>query len=140
MTARRRRDDGSTTVEIVVLAPLVVALLCFVVGLGRVADTRNQVTGAARDAARAASLATTASAAQSAARDATAADLRDAGIDCGRFTVAVDASRFVPGGSVTVRVTCTTDLSAVAISGLPGQLTLTATSTAPLDSYSQVGT
>lgn len=141
MTRMRVLDDvGSTTVEIVVLAPLVIALLCFVVGLGRIADTRNQLTGATRDAARAASLAATPAAARTAAAQAAGADLAGAGIDCARFAVAVDSSQFTPGGAVTVRVTCTTDLSAVSVSGLPGHLTLTATSTAPLDTYAPVGT
>ena len=141
MTRPRAGDDtGSTTVEIVVLAPLVIALLCFVVGLGRIADARNQLTGATRDAARAASLAATPAAARTAAEQAAAADLDSAGIDCARFAVAVNDVDFRPGGSVTVRVACTTDLSAVSVSGLPGHLTLDATSTAPLDTYAPVGT
>ena len=141
MTGIRTADDsGSTTVEIVVLAPLVLALLCFVVGLGRIADARDQLTGAARDAARAASLAATPAAAQAVARQAAAADLDSAGIDCASFDVAVDGAQFRPGGSVTVRVTCTTDLSAVSVSGLPGHLTINATSTVPLDTYASAGT
>lgn len=140
MTGRRAvRDDGSTTVEIVVLAPLVIALLCFVVGLGRIADARNQLTGATRDAARAASLASTPDGARTAARQAAAADLAGAGIDCGRFDVTVNTAQFRAGGAVTVRISCTTDLSAVAVSGLPGHLTMDARSTAPLDTYAAVG-
>ena len=139
MTAARA-DAGTTTVEVVVLAPIVVALLCFVVGLGRISDTRGQLTGAVRDAARAASIAPNPAAARIAATQTATADLTGAGIDCAdHLQVSVDTSAFSPGGQVSVRLGCTTDLSALVISGLPGGMTLHADAVAPLDRYAQVG-
>lgn len=77
---RRRRPGGwfqrgSMTVELVLLAPLLLVLLLFLVLAGRVVEAHDQVDGAARDAARAASLARTPAAAQQAADQAVAGDV-----------------------------------------------------------------
>lgn len=132
------RDGGSVTVELTLLAPVVLALLLFTVGLGRIEDAQGQVDGAARDAARAASLAGDPSAAADAARRAAAADVTSMTLDCRDFTVAVDTGRYGPGGDVTVHVACTADLADLALSGLPGHKTLTASSAAPVETYRSV--
>lgn len=132
-------DRGSASVELTVLTPIVVALLCLVVGLGRIADADGQVTGAARDAARAASLQHSVPAAQAAATDAAHADLIGAGVSCSQFDVAVDTAAFNAGGVVRVTVRCTTSLADVVIAGLPGRKTLTSTAAAPIDRYTSVG-
>jgi Flp pilus assembly protein TadG len=132
-------DAGTTTIELVILTPVVLALLCFVVGLGRIADARGQLTGAARDAARAASLASTPAAAQRAAAQTARADLADAGIDCEDMTVGVDTAAFTPGGQVSVQLACTTDLSAVVVAGLPGHATFRTSAVVPLTRYTQIG-
>jgi len=135
--ARRSSDErGSATVELVLLAPVVFALLAFIVGLGRSADARGRLTGAARDAARAASLTNTPDAAAAAAHDTALSDLDGAGLECTSPQVSTDTSRFQPGGQVQVTIRCTLDLSSLVISGLPGTSTLTARATVPLDSYS----
>jgi Flp pilus assembly protein TadG len=134
----RRRDAGSVSVELTLLAPVVLVLLLFTVGLGRIEDAHGQVTGAARDAARAASLAADPATATSSARQAAAADVAGVGLDCRNLTVQVDTRAFAPGGAVTVRVACTADLADLALTGLPGRKTLTATSTAPVESYRSV--
>ena len=133
-----RDDGGSVTVELTVLAPVVLALLLFTVGLGRIEDADGQVTGAARDAARAASLAADPAAATGAARDTAAADVAGDGLDCRDLNVTVDTAGFSAGGSVTVHVSCTADLADLALAGLPGRKTLTATSTAPIETYRSV--
>ncbi len=127
---------GAMTVELVLLTPLLFALLAFLVGLGRAADARGRLTGAVRDAARAASLAPTPDAASRAARDTALADLQGAGLECRQPQISTDTRNFTPGGQVTVDVRCTLDLSALVVAGLPGQTALTASSTAPLDTYS----
>jgi len=132
------RDDGSTTVELVVLAPVVLALLLFTVGLGRIEDAQGKVDGAARDAARAASMASDATAAATTARQAAAADLTGADLDCRDLTVEVDTTGFTAGGDVAVHVGCTADLADVALSGLPGSKTLTARSVAPIETYRSI--
>ena len=142
MTSRRCRrrhiagERGTATVELVILAPVVFALLAFIVGLGRSADARGRLTGAARDAARAASLTTTSDAAKVAAHATALADLEGAGLECKSPRITADTSRFQPGGEVRVTIRCTLDLSSLVVSGLPGSSTLTAQATVPLDSYS----
>jgi Flp pilus assembly protein TadG len=139
MTAHRRdphRETGTATVELVILAPLTVALLCFVVGLGRIADARTDLTGASRDAARAASLNPTA--ARAAATSAATADLTGAGINCQHLTVDVDTTELTAGGDIIVQLSCSTDLSALVISGLPGHTTLHGRAVVPIDQYTQV--
>lgn len=129
-------DRGTATVELVVLVPVLFALLAFVVGLGRAADARGRLTGAARDAARAASLTPTAQAARGAARATALADLDGAGLECRSPHVSTDTRQFQPGGQVSVTVRCTLDLSNLVVAGLPGRSTLTAHATAPLDTFS----
>jgi len=139
VTSRYRRDDGAVSIELTLLAPVVIALLCFVVGLGRIADAGAQVTGAARDAARAASLQRDPDQARSVARNTAAADLTAAGIDCRNLSVVTDTTAFTAGGVVRVVVMCAADLSGLALAGLPGAKTMTATAAAPIDSYVGVG-
>lgn len=134
-----RGDDGSISVQLLVLAPVVIALLCLVVGLGRIADADGQVTGAARDAARAASLTRTPTDARVAARQAAAGDVHGAGIDCRPLRVTTDTVGFTPGGIVRVTVSCTAGLGGLALAGLPGAKTLSATAAAPLSTFSRVG-
>jgi Flp pilus assembly protein TadG len=129
-------ERGTATVELVVLAPVLFALLAFIVGLGRAADARGRLVGAVRDAARAASLALTPAAAEQGASSTALADLHGAGLECRAPQVTTDTSRFHPGGQVQVTVRCTLDLSTLVISGLPGHTGLTAHATAPLDTYS----
>jgi Flp pilus assembly protein TadG len=128
------------TVELVLLTPVVLALLAFVVGLGRAADARGRLTGAVRDASRAASLTPTAAGADAAARDTALADLQGAGLECRDPQVATDTSSFHPGGQVQVTIRCDLDLSTLVVSGLPGHTTLTAHATAPLDTYNGIDT
>ena len=135
---RRGDDGGSASVELVVLAPVVLALLLFTVGLGRVEDAQGKVDGAARDAARAASLASDPDTASQVAHRAAAADITGTDIDCSNLAVNVDTSGFTAGGAVVVRVSCTASLSDLAISGLPGRKTLTASSAAPIETYRAV--
>jgi Flp pilus assembly protein TadG len=128
-------DRGSVTVELVLLAPVLLALLGLIVGLGRIADAGGLVSGAARDGARAASLAGTPAAAAAAARTAAAADLIDAGLACPDSDVATATATFAPGGLVRVTVRCTVRLSDLAVPGFPGARTLRATSAAPIERY-----
>jgi Flp pilus assembly protein TadG len=51
-----RRDRGSMALEFAVVAPGLVLLLWLMISAGRVVDARSRVEGAARDAARAASI------------------------------------------------------------------------------------
>ena len=131
------RDRGSMTTELVVLAPIVIVLLLLVVGLGRYAHGNQLVEQAAAAAARAASLTGTAAQANIHAQRAASGSLADAGVSCGGMTTSVDVGSFRPGGVVTVTITCTADLSDIAISGLPGTAAFTATGRAVLEAHRQ---
>ena len=102
------------------MAPIIVVLLLLVVGLGRYAHGKQLVEQAAAAAARAASLSGTAGQARDRALEAAGRSLGDAGVSCVSMSAAVDTGSFRAGGSVTVTLECTADLSGLALSGLPG--------------------
>ncbi len=143
MTAGRRRamadDRGLAAVELVLVTPLLIAVVLFVVGLGRISHTEEQVSGAAADAARAASVTRTPGAATAAAQDAAAVTLGSQNLTCANFDkttdVVVDNSHNRPGGYVKVTITCATRLSDVALAGFPGSRTFTQSATAPIELY-----
>jgi Flp pilus assembly protein TadG len=135
MTKTGRPDQGTTSVELVLVAPVFLAALLLVVGFGRIVEAEGRVQGAARDAARAASVARSAASASEAARRAAAVNLEQRGVSCTAFEVLVDTTNFRPGGQVRVSVACTADLSGLGLSGLPGSKTLRSEATAPLEQY-----
>lgn len=127
------RDRGAIAVELVLVAPVLIALLLLVVGLGRVAHARGEVDGAAADAARTASLALTPTDAHRAG-EAAARSYLDAG-DCQSLDVDVDTAQFRPGGEVVARVRCVASLAGLGLAGFPGNRTFTATARAPIEIY-----
>ncbi len=135
---RLRHDDrGSVTLELAILAPVLLLLLGALVFAGRVQTSSAAVEQAARAAARDASLARTADAARATALASAQHEL--AGSDCASTDVTVDAAGFAaPVGTsaaITVRVTCTVSLADLAIPGLPGAHTMTGAATSPIDRY-----
>ena len=136
---RDEEDRGSSSVELVLLVPVVIVLLLLVVAFGRVAHGRQLVQSAAAAAARSASLAATPVDAATRAQRSAAAALTDAGVSCASMTAQVDTTQFRPGGQVQVTVSCTADLSGLALAGVPGRLTLTESAGSPLETYRQYG-
>ena len=139
----RGADDGSASLELVILAPVLLGLIALVIAAGRTTIAQSAVNAAARDAARQASISLTPSAAEAAA-EASARDalLRD-GLNC--IPVAeTDISQFgiVPGipAAVTATVSCTVPLADLALPGLPGSVRLQAVFISPLDIYRSRGT
>lgn len=136
---RRCADSGSVTVELAVLAPIILLVGLLAVAAGRMHSAQQAVDHAAAMAAREASLARTPHAAEASARATanTVLDQRD--LTCAATKVAVDTSGFGirPGtlGLASVTVTCTVTLADLAIPGLPGSKALTATFASPLDPY-----
>ena len=55
--------------------------------------------------------------------------------DFARMRVAVDTSRFRRGDTVTVILACTVPTRGLIRIGLPGSLTITGSSTSPIDRY-----
>src|SRR3546814_1552366 len=105
---------GSASLELVLVTPVVLILLLFVVCAGRLAEARADVDRAARDAARAASIARDPSSAADAGTSAAAATLESGGISCRSLDVSVDGPRFTAGGTVATSVSCTVDLADLA--------------------------
>ena len=129
---RVRGEDGSYTVELVLWAPVLALGIMVIVAAGRIVAAGSDATGAARDAARAASLQANMTAAEQAAHFAARDSFGRQGDTCQRLTVTVSGS-VAPGGLVTVSVSCTASLSDLAIPGAPGSRTLAATSTVPIE-------
>lgn len=136
---RHRRDERGSATELALAAPLMLLLLLLPVFASRLSEARAEVDDAARSAARAASIARSPEDAASSAQDAAEADLAEAGVSCASFRVATDAAHFRStqigrrAGSVRVEVTCTVDLSDVALLRVPGSKTIRASFVAPVD-------
>ena len=131
-------ENGSFTVELVVLAPVLVLFALLAVALGRYEMAREQVIGAARAAAEAASVAQSPALAQSAADLAAEPGVEPLGHACAGFSVNTDTSEFRPSGVVRVTVTCRVDFSDLLVPGIPGFTTVRVVQVVPLDPYRSV--
>jgi Flp pilus assembly protein TadG len=133
--ANRRRDDGMMAVEIVLLAPVMVAFLLLVIAFGRYVAVRGEVEAASRDAVRAASFKRSAGAAANAARQTANAAL------AGRWTCSQVqlGGDFVAGGTITVSLECDVPFGDLGLLGLPGTASVKGNSSAPLDLYRRTG-
>lgn len=131
----RTDDRGSATVEMVLLTPLLIVMLVFVVFCGRLADCTLRLNDVAHQAARAASLARTVTSAHNDASATAQEALAQAGITCQTLAVTVSAAGLQPGSTVSVDVTCTVGLSDLALLGVPGSKTLTASFSSPVDTF-----
>lgn len=132
-------DRGYAPVELAVLVPVIGLLIVAVVAAGRIGVAREQVQQAAREAARAASLARSPGAAELAARTAASQSLGGSAASCPTFTLQLDTSGLLAPagqpGEVTATVTCQVPLSDLAGLPLPSQLGMTASFAAPVDQF-----
>jgi Flp pilus assembly protein TadG len=128
----RRRERGSMAVEMVLLTPAFVLLMLFLVGVGRVVEAQGQADGAARDAARAASIQRQVALVPTAVNQAAATDLVQAGKDMCPDGMHTGWHGSSAAGSVTVTVQCSINLAVVP--GL-GSIPVTGQAVAPLDTY-----
>jgi Flp pilus assembly protein TadG len=138
-------ERGSMSVELAVIIPVLVFLMILVAFGGRLVEARGAIEGAARDAARAASLArypgTGPLGATELADQAAASDLtgyctgNDLNVAVAGFPAVGDPAQ--PGDNVTVTVTC--GINATAFSGFPFDIGnphwMTGTAAAPLDPF-----
>ncbi|ACZ84309.1 hypothetical protein Sros_1311 [Streptosporangium roseum DSM 43021] len=99
-------ERGSLTAETVLLAPVFLLFMLFLVGAGRVVEAQGEVNGAARDAARAASVERTLSDAEDAADKAAKESLSG---EC-EPEVSLAGTEWKEGALVRVEVTCSLDL------------------------------
>jgi len=119
----------------VLLTPVLLALLLLVVAGGRLADTRGQVDAAARDAARAGTIARSPGDARRGAFEAAKARLHGGGVGCRALTVDVNTAGFRAGGDVSTTVTCVVDLGDLTLLGVPGTRSVRATAVEPIDTF-----
>ncbi|WP_211754572.1 TadE family protein [Nocardioides gansuensis] len=135
MTSWQRGERGTASVELVLIAPVLIVVMLFVVGLGRMAHARQQIDAVAADSARAASLERNTAKSAEAARTAAAASLGEAGVSCTRLDVHVNLDRYQPGGLVRVTVSCVAELGDVALAGFPGTRRFTSDAVVPIESH-----
>jgi Flp pilus assembly protein TadG len=128
------RDRGSMAVEFAILAPMFIVLMLLIVVGGRIVEAQGQVDGAARDAARAASVQVYGNQVQAAVQNAARSDLSSPGHDVCPGGMTPQWAGGTAAGSVSVTVQCTINLSF--FPGL-GALTMTGHAAVPLDTYSQ---
>ncbi|MEC3974324.1 TadE/TadG family type IV pilus assembly protein [Amycolatopsis sp. H20-H5] len=128
-------ERGSATAEMVLLTPVLIVMLLFVMFCGRLADTNLRLNDVAHQAARAASLSRSTASAQNDARATAHSALANAGITCQHLAVSVNAAGLRPGATVSVTVDCTVGLGDLALLGVPGSTTLSASFSSPVDTY-----
>jgi Flp pilus assembly protein TadG len=132
-------DAGDATLELVILAPVVLILIGLLIAGGRASVAQGAVDAAARDAARQASIARTPSEAEATAIASARFELRQDSLNCTPVVHVRAAAAFaVPVGEpsqIVARVSCTVPLSGLLVPGLPGSKTLTASFASPLDPY-----
>ncbi|MFG1952474.1 TadE family protein [Micromonospora sp. NPDC048830] len=115
--------------------PLMVLATLAIVACLRLASTAIDVRSAAAAAARQASLASTPTEARQAGGDAASVSLAGRAVTCQPSTATIDPGAFAPGGQVSATVTCSVRLDDLYGLGLPGAVTIRATSRQPLDAY-----
>lgn len=122
-------------VEIVLLAPLMLAFMMLVVAGGRYVAVRGDIEATTRDAVRAATLERDEASAVAAMQDITASSLQDVGACSGPAL----SGNFAPGGMLTVTISCEVSYDGLGLIGLPGSKTVTISSSAPIDTYRRTG-
>jgi hypothetical protein len=122
-------DQGMSSIEVVILAPVIILFILVLVAFGQLVDGRGAVDGAARDAARAGSIQREAPVAMSEARKAAEADLLD--VCSGPVAVRKTSAGFKAGGLFTVEVSC--EIRGLGMLGLDIPTSLSGRATSPLD-------
>jgi Flp pilus assembly protein TadG len=132
-----RNERGSASLELTLMTPVLLVLLLLVVAGGRLTVARGDLDSAARDGARAASLARSP---QQAHVDAVAAidAAMDAGnIRCDNPAYDVSVGNFMPGDLVSVSVRCDVSYADLTLLPLPASRTLTADFDEVVDTFRQ---
>jgi len=136
---RRRDERGSAAIEAVIGVPAFALFVGLIIFGGRTAMAHGAIESAAADGARTASIARSGQDARAEAEQAVRSGLANQGIDCLSVEVTVDTSDFAnrvgTPGLVEVSVSCRLDLSDLAVPGVPGSRTVTATMTSPIDTF-----
>jgi len=142
----QRPERGTASLELVIVAPFLLALLFLIIAFGRYAQTESLVDQAARDAARAATAQNNRADVPKVVDQVVKESMDDAPASC-EDTAAADPPILSDNAfglpdpedplaieTVTVTVRCTLDLSDLAALPLK-KVTITRTFTSPLDRY-----
>lgn len=136
---KHRNERGSATLELVIVAPAALLILAAIIAAGRIALTQQAVQAVAYDTARAASIARNATEARAAATEVVAYSTAANNLTCSSTDLAISTTGFnQPVGTpaaVTTTMTCTVQLSDVALPGIPGAITIVRTGSSPIDTY-----
>ncbi len=137
---RRRCERGTATVELTVVALGLLVFVAGLIGIGRLTDTRTALAGVAREAARAAADAPTASQAIRLGQAEAEQTASGYGLDPARLTVTVDPRGFARGGTLLVVASYQVRLGDLpALRLLPGEVTLRARQLEPIDPFRSRG-
>jgi Flp pilus assembly protein TadG len=123
---------GVSTIEVVILAPVIILFILVLVAFGQLVDGRGAVDGAARDAARAGSIQHDQSIAMDQATQAAKADL-DGTCVGGTLSVTQTSPGFTADSLYTIQVSCT--IRGLNSLGLDIRKTITSSATSPLDPF-----
>ncbi len=129
----KRTEQGSVSVELVLMAPVLVVLALFVVLSGRSGEALRQVQHAADQGARAASQVALTHR-QSVGVSSASADLRESGFACSDEHIAVNLSRIGKLRAVTVTVSCSVNHGGLSLLKLSDRR-VSADSTEVIDYY-----
>ena len=142
MSSNRTRcvpERGSAALEAAIGLPAFMLFVALIILAGRVAIATQAVDSAATAAARTASIARTAGDANATARTAAASSLTEQSLRCASTTVTLDTTGLrAPVGTpatVTATVRCVVKLTDLALPGVSGTKTVTATATSPVDTF-----
>jgi Flp pilus assembly protein TadG len=130
-----RSQRGAVSTELAVLTPLLIGFMLFAVYAGRVAQTQGDVTHAAYEAARSASLTGHPAAAETAAHQTASGNIAEGGVGCRDLTVVVDTTMFTAGGRVGVTVNCDASYTDLTMLAVPGSRIFTATAVEVIDTH-----
>ncbi|WP_432119090.1 TadE/TadG family type IV pilus assembly protein [Streptomyces sp. bgisy032] len=130
-TRARSDDRGLSTVEVVILAPVMILFILVLVAFGQLVDGRGALDGAARDAARAGSIQKNHALAMAEAKKAAEANLTD--VCSGPVSVVQTSQGFEPDTIFTVEVSC--QVRGLAMLGLDVPTRLSASFSSPLDPF-----
>ena len=141
MSSRPRTDErGSAVLEAVIGLPAFLLFIGLIIFAGRIAIATQAVDSAAAQAARTASIARTQSTAESTAplrshQQAGRASTSTAPEPAVRVDTTASPPRSGNPRPVTATVTCVVNLADLAVPGVPGTNTVTATASSPIDTY-----
>ncbi|MDT9700831.1 TadE/TadG family type IV pilus assembly protein [Streptomyces sp. P17] len=128
-----REDRGLSTIEVVILAPVMMLFILVLVAFGQLVDGRGALDGAARDAARAGSIQKDHGTAMAEARKAAEANLAD--VCSGPVTVTQTSAGFDPEVDPLFSVQVSCRVRGLAMLGLDIDPTMDATFSSPLDPF-----